>query len=122
MKNILCIDHIERDIKLRRDPPRLHHRVWCAASVGIFFAGFAPQTKHHPYHIIALLLEQGRGYGGIHSSRHGNDNFLHKSNQSNWSETSDQSIISTRFILITSWLWLPIRAKHQEKLRHVPAK
>ena len=33
--------------------------------------------EHHANDLIALLFEQGRGNGGVHSSRHSNDSFRH---------------------------------------------
>jgi hypothetical protein len=77
VKDILGVDHIKRDIKFRRDPSSLCHRVRAAAAVGLLLARFTPQAQHHAHDLIALLFEQGCGNRGVDSSRHGDDNSSH---------------------------------------------
>src|SRR6266487_2055743 len=76
-ENILCIHDIKRNIEFCSHSPRLSHGIRRAAAVRIFLARFAPQTQHHTDNVIALLLEQGGCNGGVHSSRHGDNNFSH---------------------------------------------
>jgi len=76
-EDILGIDNIKGNVQSCGDATRLRHRVRCTTTIGLFLAGFTPQAEHHANDVIALLLEQGGGNRGVHSSRHGNNNFGH---------------------------------------------
>ena len=76
-EDIFRIHDVEGNVKFGGHPARLGHRIGRAAAVGIRFARLAPQPQHHARHVIARLLEQRRGNGGIDPPRHGNYDFGH---------------------------------------------
>ena len=65
------VDEVIRDAKLVADRPGVRDGLRSAALVfGAVDAVLRPELERDAHHVVALLQQQGRGGGGIHSSAH----------------------------------------------------